>query len=226
MTSGDLVSSAMSRPPIKQLALPPKDGGLGWAENKIRKQLDSEVVSVVQEVALAHPWDFALKIDDTVDSVVNVSDYTLTGTSNDCLQVYMLDYDDSPLVKKTISVLRDYLTRHTPSTILYWTVVKRESGFPVVQITGTPGNSGKEIKYTYWRNDVKLSECPVALDNFLQVALARRLNGVSQRTYQSALVEAVSAYERSDVDPNITVGDKEITAANVRRSNLFGWGGA
>jgi hypothetical protein len=215
----------MSQPPIKRLALPPKDGGLGWSERDIRKQLGDEVASVIQEVVLAHTWDFAMKIDSSVTSTVSVADYELAGTKNDCLDIYTLKYDDDYLVKKTLAALRDITSRRTITAVTYWTIIERNSGLPTVKITGTPGETGKTIKYRYWRNDVKLAECPVALDYLLQVTLAKRLVASYQKVWESALVNAVSAYERPGVDPNITVMDKEVTNGNTRRAKLHGWGG-
>lgn len=225
MKSTDLVNAAMSQPPIKQLALPPKDGGLGWSERDIRKQLDSHVASVVQEVVLAHPWDFALKTDDSVTSTANEADYELAGTSNDCLDIYTLKYDDTYLVKKTIAALRDLTSRRTITAVTYWTIDERNSGLPTIKITGTPAESGKTIEYRYWRKDVRLAECPVALDYLLQVTLAKRLIATYRDACRAALVEAASAYERPDVDPNLTVMDREITRANTHRATLHGWGG-
>lgn len=225
MRPTDLVNAAMSQPPIKRLALPPKSGGLGWSEGNIREQLNDHVASVVQEVVLAHPWDFALKTDDSMTSTASTADYELAGTSNDCLDIYTLKYDDTYLVKKTIAALRDLTSRRTITAVTYWTIDERNSGLPTVKITGTPAESGKTIEYRYWRNDVKLAECPIALDYLLQVTLAKRLIATYQGVWQSALVNAVSAYERPDVDPHLTVMDTEITRANAHRATLHGWGG-
>ncbi len=225
MNAKSLVNSAMSQPAIKRLALPPKDGGLGWAAAAIRTHLGAQVGSVVQEVVLSHTWDFAMKTDDTVTSQAGVEDYDLFGTSTDCLQVYLVDYAEGQLMNKTIAVLRDIISRRTVSAVSYWTVIRRESGLPVVRLTGTPPDGGKAIEYMYWRNDVKLAECPVALDNLLQVALAKRLIKNYQQPFQAALSEAIRAYEQPNVDPNITVMDKTISAQNARRSTMHGWGG-
>jgi hypothetical protein len=219
----DLVSAAMSRPAIKRLALPTDDGGLNWAENKIRKQLDAEVKSVVQEVVLANAWDFAMKTDSRT-SVASTKDYTLNGSSDDALQIYSVDYAGSPIVKKTLAALRDIVSRRTIVSVSYWTVVSRSSGFPVVRLTGTP-TEAKTIDYMYWRKDVKLSELPVALDNLLQVALTKRLAPSYENIYPAALASAIAAYERPGADPDTTVMDTAITSANNRRANLHGWGG-
>ncbi|KKM24832.1 hypothetical protein LCGC14_1601170 [marine sediment metagenome] len=223
MDPKSLVNSAMSQPPIKRLALPPEKGGLGWDEADIREELGSHVASVVQEVALAHPWDFALKTADNVTSVANTEDYELPGTSTDCLDIYTLKYAGTKLTHKTIAALEDILSRGVVNTILYWTTVERNSGLPTIRITGVPAEGGKTIEYRYWRKDVGLGEIPVALDYLLQVTLAKRLAASYQPLWQTALVNAISAYERPGIDPNITVMDKQIVAANNRYVGLHGW---
>ena len=223
MDSKSLVNSAMSQPPIKRLALPPEKGGLGWDEAQIRTQLNSEVNSVVQEVALAHPWDFVMKTTDNVTSVANTEDYELAGTKNDCLDIYTLKYGGTKLTHKTIAALEDILSRGAVNSILYWTTVERNSSLPTVRITGVPAQGGKTIEYRYWRKDVALREMPVALDYLLQVTLSKRLVASYQPLWGSALVNAISAYERPDIDPNITVMDKQIVAANNRYATLHGW---
>ncbi len=226
MTQEELVDAAMSQPRIKRLALPPKKGGLGWPESQIRSQLDSQVASAVQEVVLAHSWDFALKSDSTgVTSVASTADYELPGTSKDCLDIYILKYDGNKLVKKNEVSLEDILSRRTISSIRYWTPIGRNSGLLTVKITGTPSEGGKAIAYRYWRDNVTLADCPVALDYLLHVSLAKRLIPEYQELFEAVLPKAIQAYERPEVDPNIDTGDPAIMAGNNRRAGLFGWSG-
>ena len=220
-----LVNMAMSQPLIKQLALLPRDGGLDWSESNIRKLLDAEASSAIQEVILMHPWDFAMTTTDNVVSTAGTSDYELAGSSNNCLDVYTLTYAGSRLIKKTVSALADLVGRRTIVATSYWTPWARKSGLMTVRITGTPTDSGKTFEYRYWRNDVNLGECPVGLDYLLQVTLAKRLAPSYQQAVDTALVNAIEAYERPGIDPDNTVLDVAVTSANNRRAQMHGWGG-
>ena len=225
----DVVESTLGMARIRALAQPPDKGGLGLSIDDLRESLTQYDRSVIDEVALAYEWDFALK-SATVSggSVANTKDYAFPGTDTDALSIARVYYNgsDTPLSKITKAALDDLLKQQSVSSIKYWTPARRNSDKEiVVTLTATPATSGEEIEYWYWRNNVDISEFPGILSYMLQLCLAKRVLADMSGDYEDAKARAIASYDRGSTDPDITVLDGEITRQNIARAALHGWSG-
>lgn len=224
MTVDNWLDNVVALPEIVALTIPTDQGGPGMNLEDIRDNLGDQVSSVIDEVAGAHEWDFAIE-ETTTTTVANQASYTLSGADQDAMNIANIRWgdDDDPVVKKTQRQMDDYLSRHTPAEMAYWAQNGRSNGYPVVEFFSAPTTAGETITYRYWRNDVALGEFPAVLDDFLIVSLAKRMIKAYRREYANALATAINAYERGGGEADVAMIDPQIVTQNNRRAEKHGW---
>ncbi len=224
MTETNLVDMVIKLPAIQRLLIPVTHGGHGYSKSDLGKALKAQVNSVVNEVAGAYEWDFALSVGEK-DSVTDQANYELTGNNNDNAQIHSVMYgdDNEMLTFKTMSSIDEMLTRLDVSGCYYWTLIERQGKFPRIRIVDPPSADGDTITYRYWRNNVNVGEFPITCDYLLVTAMAKRFSPSYEMVYEKALSDAIESYNRSGIKTTeVKMGSSLLRKTN-KRHTLHGY---
>jgi len=227
MTTQQLVDSTLVLSDIKRLTLEVTQGGLGLTVNELEQELIKMAPSAIIEVAAAYEWDFAIEESSTV-TVANQASYVLKGESKNATNIASVRYSSTTqlLQKMTVVAMEKTLSRHTVNTPSFWTPDGRSDKYPKIKIISTPLESGTAITYKYWRSNVQLSEFSPVFDYLLTIALAKKmLPGLNRSIYPGVLADTIDMYDRGAGEVDVTVQDSAVINQNIRRSNMYGYGG-
>lgn len=217
MDNNQLIDAVMAKPPIAGLMQKVANGGLGWSESTLKGKLSGYIPNVVQEVALAHGWDFALD-SATTTTVADQAGYDLSGDSDNAEKIYNIRVGTNLLIRKTPAAMDEISSRRTISTVTYWIPAGRTGTVPRVELVDTPSSTGDTITYRYWRSNVALSEFSSVFAHLLAVALTKRLIGSFEGLYDKTLAEAIRAYTGSQTTADTGGLDPEILRRNQERA--------
>lgn len=208
--------------------------------------ISSTIDLVTTKIVLAHDWDFAMDVaDEPVQA--NVSDYVLRGNDQDALAIFNIRYGTGTsdtgyalVDKRKVAFVDDYLGRRSPGEAMFWTVLRRDNGFPSVRILGTPTTtSGYYFRYRYWIKGLQFDDLPEDVFDDLAICwvkeklVGRYIVGTgnvqivqdAKADRKEALAEAINRYQApgGEIDP-IRIDPQTVTRNN-RRARRFGYRG-
>ncbi len=113
--------------------------------------IEGEVRFHATSVLLRHHWLFLVRLTSTVTEA-NENTYTLSGASDDCVKVLDLKYNGIPIGYRDWSIYQNVVRTPAAATTTpkIWTVKSyTDTGFPQIEIYGTPAIAGIAIEYRY-----------------------------------------------------------------------------
>jgi hypothetical protein len=183
----------------------------------------------VNDVVLAHNWDFAM--DSTFQALtVGTGTVRLEGKNQDCMGIYSLAWgsgtDEStyvPIDRRNPGEVTDWLSRHTPAECEIWIPQRPDELLPVVKLFATPATAGQSLFYQYWVKGLKYEDLPEQFESVLKARCRYQVFPASWRDYDFELRQLIARYMPPGVDDDPAPLPPETIVDNRRRAGLYGY---
>jgi len=219
------ISLALAAPEIRALDI---------AVDEKREMANDYLDIAVDVLTLAHSWDFVMGVNDHTDgTVADQAEYTLIGADNDCRAIYNVrvadntsDTDDEDLRlldKKLPAEIDDYLQRYTMTKTAIWVPTGTSSGSPQVTLYKTPSESGRCLRYRYWKNGVTFEDFPDDFAGLFDTAIRARFTPAMRQVLESQLTDQINSHNRSGGGAKSVLVNPYVARRNLRRAGWFGY---
>jgi len=198
---------------------------VGLSRQQVERAAHNLIGPVVDEIITRHDWDFACDVvtDDT--TVVNQSEYTFTGNSNDCRDIINIRYGDGRgVVLDELNTLKtDRREEETvsgaadTSGVYGYTLFGRSpDGFPKVQLFDTP-TEAKTLKYRYRKKDLNIGNIPDSFGFVVRDFMRAEFDPGFQAKAENRLAGMIDRYKVGGDTPDVARLDPQIESGNIRR---------
>lgn len=222
LTRDSLTNMLLALPALKDMPGEPADK---------RRLIDGFINMAVDEIVMAHDWDFAMGVEDET-TVADQALYTLKGDSvhEDCRQIFSIRYgsgtnDDGYNLLEKIEPgdLDRKLHATSVSGVTYWMPEGRVNDFPQIKLVEPEDDADHTMRYRYWRRGITFEMLPEGFDWLVFDGVKFYLSLIPWDLWTERKRQMINSYKRPGNEDRVVMNDINTVQRNRHRAEKYGY---